>query len=174
MAEIPGRRTILLSSLVFCLASILLLLEFVGLTLHAWSVDTINAIGAASCVCWFIGFALLIDWIVFSTFPAWGPSRRALGGATLKLIASVLFCIQPLSGLARPHAEPLEVVTLSKFNFVGIVFFHVGNCIDAVGMAPLLDRTRLLSHTNAPIYGMVTYCAATWLLASCRVERAWP
>ena len=39
----------------------------------------------------------------------------------------------------------------------------MGNCIDAVGMAPLLDRRRLLSHANAPAYGMFTYCAAAWL-----------
>ena len=46
----------------------------------------------------FVGFALLIEWLVFRSFAAYGPSRRALVGATLKLIASVLFCVQPFSG----------------------------------------------------------------------------
>ena len=58
----------------------------------AWATPTlINGLGALSCVGWFFGFALLIDWIVFDTFPVWGTSRRALIGATLKLIASVFF-----------------------------------------------------------------------------------
>ena len=46
----------------------------------------------------FVGFALLIEWLVFRSFAAYGPSRRALVGATLKLIAAVLFCVQPFSG----------------------------------------------------------------------------
>ena len=49
----------------------------------------------------FVGFALLIEWLVFRSFAAYGPSRRALVGATLKLIASVLFCVQPFSGECR-------------------------------------------------------------------------
>ena len=140
IAPIPGRRTVLLSSVVFCLASALLLLQFVGLTLHACSLDIVNGLGAASCLCWlsamsiprpmwprraeargsnltpkvasaswtqaqppcfpprFVGFALFIEWLVFHSFAAYGPSRRALVGATLKLIASVLFCVQPFSG----------------------------------------------------------------------------
>ena len=32
-------------------------------------------------------------------------------------------------------------------NFVGILFFHTGNCIDAVGMAPLFDTAKPLGIT---------------------------
>ena len=60
----------------------------------------------------FIGFALLIEWLVFHSFASYGPSRRALVGATLKLNASVLFCVQPLSG--APSANPDLILSLSR------------------------------------------------------------
>ena len=68
---IPGRRTILLSSVVFCFASTLLLLQFVGLTLHTCSLDTINGLGAASCVCWLGAMS--------KRSPAWPSHRRSSG-----------------------------------------------------------------------------------------------
>ena len=68
---IPGRRTILLSSVVFCFASTLLLLQFVGLTLHTCSLDTINGLGAASCVCWLGAMS--------KRSPAWPRHGRSSG-----------------------------------------------------------------------------------------------
>lgn len=164
--SIPGRPTILISSLVFDVASVALLLEFVGLALPegTWSLDAINWLGGISCVGWFVGFALLIDWLVFHTFPVWGPSRRALTGATLKLIASVLFNIQPWSGLSGAGYWKDNPIGVPWSNFVGIVFFHAGNCVDAIGMSPMLDRTKLLQHGNLPVFGINTYMIATWFL----------
>jgi len=49
-------------------------------------------------------------------------------------------------------------------NFVGIVFFHAGNCIDAVGMATMFDSSAPFSHANLPVLGMWSYCLATWFL----------
>ena len=104
-SPIPGRRTVLLSSVVLCLASTLLLLQFVAARLHVCSLEIVNGLGASSCVCWFVGFSLLIEWLVFHSFASQGPSRRALVGATLKLLASVLLCVQPFSG-TLPRETP--------------------------------------------------------------------
>lgn len=163
--SIPGRMTILISSLVFDVASVALLLEFVGLALKpTWPVAVVNWLGGISCIGWFVGFALLIDWLVFHTFPVWGPSRRALTGATLKLIASVLFNIQPWSGLSSLGYWRDSPIGCPWSNFVGIVFFHAGNCVDAIGMSPMLDRSTLLQHANLPVFGINTYMIATWFL----------
>ena len=92
MRVIPGRSLILTSSVVFVAASLFLILEFIALYAGPnqrfydqpparWATDNlINISGAISCVLWLVGFVLLIDWIVFSTFKVWGASRRALGG----------------------------------------------------------------------------------------------
>ena len=152
------------------------------------SKDLIDWSGAISCVCWFVGFAILIDWIVFDTFSAWGPSRRALIGATLKLIASAFFCVEPFSDMAgyldavpAPMGNSSSSNTSSSSgatttdyplpsgvpwsNFVGILFFHIGNVIDFLGMLPLFDCSRPCSGANLPVLGMTTYMSATWLLA---------
>lgn len=116
--------------------------------------------GAFSCALWFLGFAVLIDWIVFSTFPVWGRDRQALYGATLKLIASVLFCIQPmsaLSGYQAPFGAPWS-------NFVGICFFHGGNTINAVGMLKLYDGHATSWLANVPTVAMCVYFLATCFL----------
>ena len=66
---------------------------------------------------------------------AWGASRRVATGALTKLIAAVIFNIQPWSQLLAPEwGSGLPGVGVAWSNFVGICFFHVGNCIDAVGM----------------------------------------
>ena len=51
---IPGRRTVLLSSVAFGLASILLLLQFVVARFNVCSLEIVNGLGASSCVCWFL------------------------------------------------------------------------------------------------------------------------
>jgi len=97
---VPGRSVVLASSAVFILASALLLAEFIAIYVGAFSI--VNYLGAASCVGWVAGFTLLINWIVFSTFPVWGFDKRALTGATIKLIASCFFNIQPWSWILAP------------------------------------------------------------------------
>jgi len=164
---IPGRAKVLLSSIVFVAASTLLLLEFTSIG-YDWpydhtAVESWNWLGLWSCVGWFVGFALLIDWIVFSTFPVWGFDRQALVGAILKLIASVLFCIQPMSYICSGEQYLKDSYGTPWSNFVGICFFHAGNCINAVGMLKLIDcRAPLLA--SAPSIGMLIFAAATWFL----------
>ena len=170
----------LLSSLIFCAASILLLLQFLAvhcstyaLSCSAWASGRLEDwSGAWSCLGWFFGFAILIDWIVFDTFDAWGPSRRALIGATLKLIASAFFCVQPFSDMAGylNHVAARTDFYPASFgvpwsNFVGILFFHCGNVVDAAGMLPLFDASRPCAGTNLPVVGMWIYMTATWFLA---------
>ena len=101
---VPGRATVLASSWIFIIASIFLLIEFLGIH-HKWHASICSWLGTVSDVFLFAGFALLIDWLVFHIFPAFGGSRRALTGATLKLIASVLFTIQPFGGLVAPKCK---------------------------------------------------------------------
>lgn len=174
---VPGQTTILASSWAFIVASITLVLQFVliylgpgqlyyGAEPASWVMDTpqlINGVGIVTTFFWFLGFVLLVDWIVFHTFPVFGPSRRALCGATLKLVASVFFCVQPWSGLVDKGYGQVGV-GVPWSNFVGIVFFHTGNCVDAVGMASLFNRKEPFSWANLPVWGMWTYCTATWFL----------
>ena len=161
---IPGRCEVLLSSIIFDIAAVLLLLEFTsigyGFPMAKDDLTGWNWLGCWSCVGWFIGFALLIDWTVFSTFPVWGFSRQALAGATLKLIASVLFCIQPFSYLAG--FDPLNAGNPWS-NFVGICFFHAGNMLNAICMCPMIDCSAPLL-ANAPPIGMIIFATATWFL----------
>ena len=184
---IPGRTTSLASSWVFIAASVVLLIEFIALNAGPYQAlyytcgelspgvdkpcepaswvtnDLINALGAIEAVLWFVGFALLIDWLVFYTFPIWGASRRALAGATLKLIASVLFNVQPWSALVDKKYG-LDGVGVPWSNFLGIVFFHSGNLVDCVGMTFLFDRRTPFAWANWPVWGIWTYTAATWFL----------
>lgn len=174
MSAIPGRGKILASSLVFVVASIVLLFELICLKAAGTGYfepptpDFLNGMGITQGLLWFLGFAILIDWLVFDTFPVWGASRRALLGATLKLIASVCFTIQPASaafGYLQDAKGPCpSPAGVPWSNFLGILFFHTGNCIDAIGSLPMLDVGHLCSMGNLPVYGILTYCAATWVL----------
>ena len=135
---VPGREKQLLSAIIFDISSILLLLEFLALHCTAYSnqsqckwatPDFINWTGALEGVGWVVGFVLLIDWLVFDTFSVWGPSRRGLAGATLKLIASCFFCVQPFSSIEwnqRGHIYGEPIPTAWAYgvpwsNFVGII-----------------------------------------------------
>ena len=60
---VPGRSVILASSIVFVVASVLLLIEFV-LIMHVADPTSINIFGALEGVGWVLGFALLLDWQV--------------------------------------------------------------------------------------------------------------
>jgi hypothetical protein len=167
---VPGRSTVLAASLVFDLASVTLLI--VLLDIHGYikldppgSSKALDAVNCISTISWFVGFVLLIEWIVFETFVVWGPSRRALIGAALKLIASTFFCVQPFSDslgyLNNLHPSSAGV---PWSNFVGILFFHIGNTVDALGMTQLFSSNASLV-ANLPVIGMYTFWLATWLLA---------
>lgn len=150
------------ASTVFIVASLLLLAEFVAIYCGVFSV--VNYLGAASCVAWVVGFVLLIDWMVFSTFPVWGFDKRALTGATMKLIAACFFNIQPWSWILAPGCG-VPGIGVPWSNFVGAWLFHIGNTIDAVGMATMLDKSAPFSLANWPVLGMWTLTAASTFLS---------
>jgi hypothetical protein len=167
---VPGRSLVLASSIVFVLASLLLLTEFVCIAAGS-SAALINTFGAAEGVGWAVGFALLLDWQVEFLFPAIGVSRRALAGCVCKLVAAVFFNVQPWSwiiagDLTERGGSPcaLTGVGVPWSNFVGIILFHTGNTIDALGMASSFDRTSPLALSNAPVIGMWIFWIATQLL----------
>lgn len=176
--KIPGRQTILLSSWLFIVASFLLLTEFVLIYLNAgqklyydgspplvsWATPHIVSIfGVLEAIGWAIGFLLLIEWLVWYAFDAWGKDRVALWAAMLKLLASAFFCIQPASQLGDPNSTMLVPgLGVPWSNFVGICLFHSGNLMDSMRMP--LERTALLSWGNMPTLGMYVYVSATWLL----------
>jgi len=175
-AGVPGRGTIIVSSVLFIIAALTLWLEFIVLYLGPaqmiyygnepapWAMgNLVNILGAISCVGWVIGFWVLIDWMVVYTFPAWGVSRRGLLGAVIKIIASTLFNIQPWSALMAP-TYGLPGVGVPWSNFAGICFFHVGNILDSIGMIPLFNKAAPLSVGNLPVLGMWTFMMATWFL----------
>ena len=136
--------------------------EFIAI--HCGVFSIVNYLGAASCVGWVIGFVLLINWIVFSTFAVWGFDKRALTGATIKLIAACFFNVQPWSWIIAPgYGVPGIGVPWS--NFVGSWIFHTGNTIDAVGMAPMYDRRAPFALANWPVLGMWVLTAASTCLS---------
>ena len=159
---VPGRKVVLASSVTFIIASLFLMAEFIAIKCGVFSI--VNYLGAASCVSWVTGFVMLINWIVFSTFPVWGFDKRALTGATVKLIAACFFNVQPWSWIIAPgYGVPGIGVPWS--NFVGAWMFHAGNTIDAVGMAPMFDKTAPFSLANWPVLGMWVLTAASTFLS---------
>jgi hypothetical protein len=159
---VPGRSVVFASSVSFIIASLLLMAEFIAIYCGFFSI--VNYLGAASCVGWVVGFVLLINWIVFSTFPVWGFDKRALIGATIKLIAACFFNIQPWSWIVAPgYGVPGIGVPWS--NFVGAWMFHTGNTIDAVGMASMYDKSSPFSLANWPVLGMWVLTAASTFLS---------
>ena len=159
----PGRMTSLLSGIVSTIASILLLAEFLAIQAEAWSI--VNPLGAASCVGWVVTFVLVIYWNVFDAFPVYGPDKIGLIGPLTKLVAACFFNIQPWSALIAPgYGVPGIGVPWS--NFVGIVLFHIGNCVDAVNIYKRFDPQNgygVQSGNWVPL-AFWTLCTATWFL----------
>ena len=151
----PGRMTVLLSGIASTIASILLLAEFLAIQAEASSI--VNPLGAASCVGWVVTFVLFIYWNVFDAFPVYGPDKIGLIGPLTKLVAACFFNIQPWSALIAPGytvvVDEVQLNTLCEMgfeagvpgigvpwsNFVGIVLFHIGNCVDAVNIYKRFD-----------------------------------
>jgi len=161
---VPGRTTALMSGIASTISAVLLLAQFVALYMEMFGI--VNLLGAASCVGWVITFVLVIDWTVFSIFPAFGPNKVSLVGPVVKLIASCFFNIQPWSALIAP-SYGVPGIGVPWSNFVGILMFHTGNCIDSVSMYSLLNPKEGcgVQSGNWPVMGMWTLCTATWFLA---------
>jgi hypothetical protein len=180
---LPGQTQMVILSIVFVLASVFLFLQFL-LIYHAgvgspiavgslwWdgcpadcppsASHWINSLGVLNCIGWVVGFAMLLDWNVNSLSPPHG--RVGLTGVCLKLIAAVLFTIQPWSNLIDSDSGVAGLGVVWS-NFAGICFFHSGNCISAWDMRVMMDWSRPLSKNNWPVLGMWVFMVATWFLS---------
>jgi len=167
---IPYRTQQVLISWVFIIASVALLLDFSAL--HAlvqaqqgYFPELCNWFGVVSCLCWLLGFALLAHWL-----HSVGGTRMGLLGCYMKLIASIFFNLQPMTGTMN---DPLlgGGAGLWWSNLTGILFFHVGNVISCwdffLHTPPGADKGKgWLYHGNLPVTGMWLYQAATWFLVA--------
>lgn len=147
-SAIPARLAMLNLSCVFLFASATLTAGFALLhTAEAGNAGLVNGVILLSCVAWAYGFVLLIQWTL--ALPG-EPDLLALLGAVLKLIASVLFCVQPLSALIE------QSWGVPWTNLVGICFFHTGNFVSVWAMRKMFNykvrsahSARTRSHSRA-------------------------
>jgi len=174
---IPFRMQQVLLNWMFIVASLALILDFASLqdlvreppANPGFFAELMNWFGVLSCILWFWGFVVLVHWL-----HSVGATPLGLLGAYMKLVASVFFNVQPMSGTMN---DPLLAGGYSRgggagiwwSNLTGILFFHVGNCISCLDFymntPPGADKKKgWLYHGNLPIFGMWTYQMATWFL----------
>merc|ERR1719456_1642026 len=172
--QVPHQAQQVLISWIFILASITLFLDFVGLQSlvkclpdqtkcsstenYFWKLD--NWFGTVSCVWWITGFAILQHWL--ARLPA---TKGGQLGCFLKLMASVFFNMQPMTGVAGTRGG----AGFAWSNLTGILLFHSGNlvsCTDFFMNPPPGSNKRgsWFEHGNLPITGMWIYQLATWFL----------
>jgi len=173
---IPHRMQQVLTNWIFIFASIFLILDFLSLHLLVRALmdpelstgpfaELCNWFGVLSCLGWFSGFALLAHWL-----HSVGATSMGLAGCYLKLVASVFFNLQPMTGTMNDvHYGGSAGLWWS--NLTGILFFHVGNlvsCLDFfLHVPPGADKSKgWLFHGNLPVTAMWVYQAATWLLVA--------
>merc|ERR1711972_1273597 len=116
---------------------------------------------------WLLGFVLLAHWL-----HSVGATTMGLTGCYMKLLASVFFNLQPLTGTMN---DPVFAGGFTRgggaglwwSNLVGILLFHSGNlvsCCDFYLHLPpgASKRQGWLYYGNLPITAMWLYQAATW------------
>jgi len=172
--QVPFQAQQILISWIFIFASITLFLDFWALQKlekcvkpgvscnsneeYFYKLD--NWFGTISCVWWLTGFAVLQHWL--ARLPA---TRGGQLGCFLKLVASVFFNMQPMTGIAQTRGG----AGLAWSNLTGILLFHSGNlvsCTDFFMYPPpgSSKRGSWFEHGNLPITGMWIYQLATWFL----------
>merc|ERR1712072_254369 len=123
-----------MGSWIFVFASGALFLDFVGLQslwkclirkqvcssaeIYFYQLD--NWFGTISCVWWLTGFAVLQHWLARIS-----ATKSGLFGCFLKLVASVFFNIQPMTGIQGTRLG----AGLAWSNLTGILLFHSGNLV---------------------------------------------
>lgn len=161
--QVPFQAQQVLISWVFLFASVTLLLDFISLQMLSTGTyfsKLNNWFGVVSCMAWILGFAVLIHWLLRLS-----ATKGSLFGAGLKLVASVFFNLQPMTGVAQTAGG----AGLWWSNLVGILFFHIGNLVSCADMwaypSPGVDfKKRFFAHGNLPVIGMWVYQLATWFL----------
>merc|ERR1712072_450276 len=163
-----------MGSWIFVFASGALFLDFVGLQslekclirkqvcssaeIYFYQLD--NWFGTISCVWWLTGFAVLQHWLARIS-----ATKSGQFGCFLKLVASVFFNIQPMTGIQGTR----HGAGLAWSNLTGILLFHSGNlvsCADFFMFPPPGSNKRgsWFEYGNLPITGMWIYQLATWFL----------
>lgn len=170
---IPHRLQQVLINWIFTFASIFLILDFLSLHVQVNGAlngtkpssfsELLNWFGVASCVGWSSGFALLAHWL-----HSVGATSMGLAGCYLKLVASVFFHLQPMTGTMN---DPLLGGSAGLWwsNLTGIVFFHLGNLVSCTDFylhtPPGADKKQgWLFHGNLQVTAMWVYQAATWFI----------
>jgi len=168
--QVPHQSQQVLISWLFIFASITLFLDFAALqalvaaltggSAPSYFASLGNWFGVSSCVMWLIGFAILVHWL-----KRIGATPMGILGAVLKLVASVFFNLQPMTGTAQTR----DGAGIWWSNLVGIILFHSGNlvsCLDFFLHTPPGADTKkgFFYHGNLPITGMWIYQVATWFL----------
>jgi len=167
--EVPHQSQQILISWVFILASITLFLDFVALQNllngeappnQSYFAKLGNWFGVVSCILWLTGFAILTHWL-----KRIGATPMGVFGCQLKLLASVFFNLQPMTGTAGTRLG----AGIWWSNLVGIIFFHSGNLVSCLDFflhtPPGADAKKgWLFYGNLPITGMWVYQIATWFL----------
>jgi len=180
---IPHRVQQVLISWIFIIASVTLLLDFFSLQVllrglaggeaPGMFAELCNWFGVVSCIHWLGGFILLAHWL-----HSVGATRLGLLGCYCKLVASVFFNLQPMTGTMGLAALG-GGAGLWWSNATGITFFHVGNLISCydfwANTPPGADKAKAWTfHGNLPILGMWTYQVATWFLVAANYLSASP
>lgn len=170
---IPYRMQQVTLNWIFIVASVALILDFAALQDMIRNLATpggmnmfdelCNWFGVVSCICWLGGFIILAHWL-----HSVGATSMGLAGCYLKVIASVLFNLQPMTGTMN-DAMLGGPAGLWWSNLAGILFFHTGNivsCLDFYLHTPPGASKRMGwgYHGNLPITAMWVYQAATWFL----------
>lgn len=184
---IPFRMQQVLISWIFIVASAGLLLDFLSLQVllrnppmnPGYFAELCDWFGVLNCVLWLLGFIILVHWL-----QSVGATRLAILAALLKVVASALFNIQPMTGTMN---DPSLSGGVSRgggagtwwSNAAGITFFHCGNvlsCLDfRLHPPPGSSKTESwLYHGNLPITGMWLYQLSTWALVGANYLSAGP
>lgn len=152
---IPHRFEMFHASLILLFAAVILFGSFAfARTPSMISLALLNTGFFTSAVLYVHGFVLLLHWTLVSvTGSLLGKSATAL-----KVIASILFLLQPLTSLANGDSG------LTWSNLVGIVLFHAGNMFSIIDMRKMFNIKHLKSEENLPFLGMCCNLAATSLL----------
>jgi len=164
-SNVPFQAQQVAISWIFIVASIMLFFDFGSLQAGVAGEDSYfvklgNWFGVVSCLGWFTGFAILVHWLARI-----GATSMGIFAACMKLLASVFFNLQPMTGTAGTAGG----AGIWWSNLTGILLFHGGNCLSCVDFRlhtpPGADRNgSWFDHGNLPITGMWVYQIATWFL----------
>mmetsp|Transcript_75991 Transcript_75991/g.163074 ORF Transcript_75991/g.163074 Transcript_75991/m.163074 type:complete len:262 (+) Transcript_75991:59-844(+) len=176
--NIPHRMQQVLLNWIFVVASVCLILDFLSLQDllrpdkgSEQFAELCNWFGVVSCIGWLLGFILLTHW-----FQTVGVPKLTLLTGYIRIVASILFNLQPLTGTMN---DPAMGGGFSRgggagiwwSNLAGILFFHAGNFLACVSQqlypAPGYEKAKgWFFHGNLVYTANWVLQGATWLLVA--------